>query len=125
MSYIKLIFIALIIFVVFLAVFQNEEMFIHEHRVQFDLWVYQLPAYFVKNYALLAIAFGFGVILSIFMGIFTSLGKRSEIKNSRRRIKELEKEISIMKTAAPSAPSGSGVNQSEKPSNIPFVAPGS
>lgn len=125
MSYIKLIFTALIIVVVFLAVFQNKEMFIYEHRVQFDLKVYQLPAYFVKNYALLAIAFGFGVILSIFMGIFTSLGKRSEIKNSRRRIKELEKEISIMRTAAPSTPSDSGVNQSEKPSNIPFVAPGS
>lgn len=125
MSYIKLIFIALIIVVVFMAVFQNEEIFIHEHRFEFDLWIYQLPAYFVKNYALLAIAFGFGVLLSIFMGIFTSLGKRSEIKKSRRRIKELEKEISIMKTAAPSTSPDSSVNQSEKPSNIPFVAPGS
>ena len=124
MSYIKLIFIALIIVVVFMSVFQNEEIFIHEYRFQFDLWVYQLP-YFVKNYALLAIAFGFGVLLSIFMGIFTSLGKRSEIKKSRRRIKELEKEISIMKTAAPSNSPDPSVNQSEKPSNIPFVAPGS
>jgi len=32
MNYIKLIFTALIIIVIFLAVFQNEEIFIHEYR---------------------------------------------------------------------------------------------
>lgn len=124
MNYIKLIFTALIITVIFMAVFQNEEIFIHEYRFQFDLWVYQLPAYYVKSYALMLVAFGFGVVLSIFMGIFSSSSKKDEIKNNQRRIKELEKEISDIRTAqAPSSPSILGIGQSEKSSSSPFISP--
>lgn len=124
MNYIKLIFTALIIIVIFMAVFQNEEIFIHEYKFQFNLWAYQLPAYYVKSYALMLVAFGFGVVLSIFMGIYSSSSKKAEIKNNRRRIKELEREISDIRTAkAPSSPSIPGVGQSEKSSSSPFITP--
>jgi len=70
-------------------------------------------------------AFGFAVVLSIFMGIYSSSGKKAEIKNNRRRIKELEKEISDIRMAkAPSSPSVPGVVQSEKSSSSPFITPG-
>ncbi len=125
MNYIKLIFTALIFIAIFVVIFQNQEAFVHEYRLEFDLWIYQLPAYYVKSYALMLFAFGFGVVLSIFMGIYNSSGKRAKIKSSNKRIKELEKEISDIRMArTPSAPSAPGVGQSEKSSGSPFITPG-
>jgi len=94
MKYIKLIIVALLILIVFLAIFQNQEMFNDQYKFQLDLKVYETPAYYLKNYALIGIAFLFGVILSAFLGIFSGSKKRSEIKSKNERIKELEKVIS-------------------------------
>ena len=99
MKYIKLIIVALLILIVFLAIFQNQEMFNDEYKFQLDLKVYETPAYYLKNYALIGIAFVFGVILSAFLGIFSSSKKRGEVKSKNQRIKELEKEISNMQSS--------------------------
>ncbi len=99
MKYIKLIIVALLILIVFLAIFQNQEMFNDEYKFQLDLKVYETPAYYIKNYALIGIAFVFGVILSAFLGIFSSSKKRGEVKSKNQRIKELEKEISNMQSS--------------------------
>ncbi len=100
MKYIKLIIVALLILIVFLAIFQNQEMFNDQYKFQLDLKVYETPAYYVKNYALIGIAFVFGVILSAFLGIFSSSKKRGEVKSKNQRIKELEKEISNMQSGS-------------------------
>jgi len=100
MKYIKLIIVALLILIVFLAIFQNQEMFNDEYKFQLDLKVYETPAYYLKNYALIGIAFVFGVILSAFLGIFSSSKKRGEVKSKNQRIKELEKEISNMQSSS-------------------------
>ena len=124
MKYIKLIVIALIILIVFTAIFQNQEIFTQDYKFQLDFKVYQSPAYYIKNYAILGIAFAFGIILSIFVGIFSGSRKRSEIKNKNQRIKELEKEISNIQTtkAFDTAPPASTSSESETSS---FSAPGS
>ena len=98
MKYIKLIVIALVLLIVFMAIFQNQEMFNDQYKFQLDLKVYETPAYYVKNYALIGIAFALGIILSIFLGIFSSSKKRSEVKSKNQRIKELESEISKMQS---------------------------
>ncbi len=100
MKYIKLIIVALLILIVFLAIFQNQEMFNDEYKFQLDLKVYETPAYYIKNYALIGIAFVFGIILSAFLGIFSSSKKRGEVKSKNQRIKELEKEISNMQSSS-------------------------
>ena len=73
MKYIKLIVIALVLLIVFMAIFQNQEMFNDQYKFQLDLKVYETPAYYVKNYALIGIAFALGIILSIFLGIYHEL----------------------------------------------------
>ena len=100
MKYIKLILVALIILIVFLAIFQNQEMFNDQYKFQLDLKVWESPAYYLKNYALIGIAFVFGVILSAFLGIFSGSKKRSEIKSKNARIKELEGEISSLRSGS-------------------------
>ena len=100
MKYIKLIVIALVLLIVFMAIFQNQEMFNDQYKFQLDLKVYETPAYYVKNYALIGIAFALGIILSIFLGIFSSSKKRSEVKSKNQRIKELESEISRMQSGS-------------------------
>jgi cell division protein FtsB len=98
MKYIKLLIIALLILIVFLAIFQNQEMFNDQYKFQLNLKLYETPAYYIKNYALIGIAFVFGIFLSIFLGIFSSSKKRGEVKSKNQRIKELEKEISNLQS---------------------------
>ena len=101
MKYIKLIIVALLVLlIVFMAIFQNQEMFNDQYKFQLDLKVYETPAYYVKNYALIGIAFGLGIILSIFLGIFSSSKKRSEVKSKNQKIKELEQEISNLRSGS-------------------------
>jgi len=100
MKYIKLIIVALLILIVFLAIFQNQDMFNDQYKFQLDLKVYETPAYYVKNYALIGIAFALGIILSIFLGIFSSSKKRGEVKSKNQRIKELESEISNLRSGS-------------------------
>jgi len=123
MKYIKLIIIALIILIVFIAIFQNQDIFTQNYKFQLDFKVYQTPAYYITNYAILGIAFAFGVILSLFLGIFSSTRKRSELKSKNQRIKELEKEISDIQTtkAFDPAPASGTTGESETSS---FTAPG-
>ncbi|MGI9553366.1 MAG: LapA family protein [Thermodesulfobacteriota bacterium] len=124
MKYIKLIVIALIILIVFTAIFQNQDIFNQDYKFQLDFKVFQTPAYYIKNYAILGIAFAFGIILSIFLGIFGSSKKRSEIKSKNQRIKELEREISSIQTtkAFDTAPVAGTSGESEPSS---FSTPGS
>ena len=124
MKYIKLIIVALVILIVFTAIFQNQDIFNQDYKFQLDFKVFKTPAYYIKNYAILGISFALGVILSIFLGIFSGSRKRSEIKSKNQRIKELEKEISSIQTskAFDPAPSGSTSGESETSS---FTAPGS
>lgn len=124
MKHIKLIIIALIILVIFIAIFQNQDVFNHDYKLQLDFILYQTPAYYIKNYALLVISFAFGIILSIFLGIFSSSGKRAQIKSKNQRIKELEKEISNIRTAKPSNPV-STISTLGKSGTSPFSTPGS
>lgn len=98
MKYFKLIVIALVLLIVFMAIFQNQDMFNDQYKFQLDLKVYETPAYYVKNYALIGIAFALGIILSMFFGIFSSSKKRGEVKSKNQRIKELESEISTLKS---------------------------
>ncbi len=122
MKYIKLVIVAMIILIFFLAVFQNVDVFSHNYKFGLDLTLYQTPVYHVKNYALLAFAFAFGVVLSLFLGIFSSCGKRSEIKNKNRRIKELENELSDIRKSKTSE-TNSNVVTSQSSSSSPFVVP--
>ena len=124
MKYIKLIIIALIILIVFTAIIQNQDIFTQDYKFQLDFKVYQTPAYYIKNYAILGIAFALGIILSVFLGIFSSSKKRSELKSKNQRIKELEKEISSLQTTKgfDPAPTVEPAGESETTS---FTAPGS
>ena len=124
MKYIKLIIIALAILIVFTAVFQNQDIFNQDYRFQADFKIFQTPAYYIKNYALLGISFAFGVILSIFLGIFSGSRKRSEIRNKNRRIKELEKEISSIRTTKAFDPPPSPGSTSGESATSSFTAPG-
>ena len=123
MKYIKLIIIALVILIVFTAIFQNQDIFNQDYKFQLDFKVFQTPAYYVKNYAILGIAFAFGVLLSIFLGLFSGSKKRSEIKSKNQRIKELEREISSIQTtkAFDTAPPAGTSGESETST---FAAPG-
>ena len=123
MKHIKLIIIALIILVIFISVFQNQDLFTHDYKFQLDFKLYQTPAYYVKNYALLATSFAFGIILSVFLGIFSSSGKRTQIKSKNQRIKELEKEISDIRTTRASNPALSNITSGESKTS-PFTTPG-
>ena len=124
MKYIKLIVIALVILIVFTAIFQNQEIFTQDYKFQLDFKVYQSPAYYIKNYAILGIAFAFGIILSIFLGIFSGSRKRSEIKSKNQRIKELEKEISNIQTTKAFDPTPPASTSSESETSS-FSTPGS
>ncbi len=125
MKYIKLIIVALVLLVVFMAIFQNQEMFNDQYKFQLDLKVYETPAYYVKNYALIGIAFALGIILSIFLGIFSSSKKRSEVKSKNQKIKELEQEISNLRSGTafnnqqtqPETSAGSGSSGFSPPSS--------
>lgn len=98
MKYFKLMVLSLIIIVIALIVYQNQEIFNLQHRFHFDLKVYKTPAYDVPNITVILISFALGVLLSLILGIFHSAGKRSEIKNKNKRIKELEDEISNLES---------------------------
>jgi len=117
MKYIKLIIVALLILIVFLTIFQNQEMFNDQYKFQLDLKVYETPAYYIKNYALIGIAFLFGVVLSAFLGIFSSSKKRSEVKSKNQRIKELENEVSTIR-------SGSTINNQQSQTETPSSGSG-
>ena len=124
MKYIKLIIIALIVLIVFTAIIQNQEIFTQNYKFQLDLKVYQTPAYYITNYAIIGISFALGIILSLFLGIFSSSRKRSELRDKNQRIKDLEKEISSIQTtkAFDPAPAAGTTSESETSS---FTAPGS
>ena len=124
MKYIKLIIIALVILIVFTAIFQNQDIFNQDYKFQIDFKVFQTPAYYIKNYALLGISFAFGIILSIFLGIFSGSRKRSEIKSKNQRIRELEKEISSIQTTKAFDPAPSGSSTSSESETSSFTAPG-
>lgn len=124
MKYIKLIIIALIIIIVFTAILQNEDIFTQDYKFQLDFKVFQTPAYYIKNYAILAISFALGIILSIFLGIFSSSRKRSELKTKNQRIKELEKEISNIQTTKAFDPAPPASTSGESGTSS-FTAPGS
>lgn len=98
MKYFKLIVLFLIILLVALIVYQNQEIFTQQHRFQFDLKAYKTPAYDVPNFTVILISFTLGVLLSLILGIFHSSVKRSEIKNKNKRIKQLEDKISDLES---------------------------
>ena len=125
MKYIKLIVIALVLLIVFMAIFQNQEMFNDQYKFQLDLKVYETPAYYVKNYALIGIAFALGIILSIFLGIFSSSKKRSEVKSKNQRIKELESEISRMQSGTAFGSQPAQTDTSSGSSSSGFSTPSS
>ena len=122
MKYIKLIIIALVLLIIFIAIFQNQELFNQQFTFQLDLKVYETPAYYLKNYAIIGISFVLGIILSIFLGIFSSSKRRSEIKTKNQRIKELEREVSAVQSRSfEETPPAAQSQQSESSS---FKAPG-
>ncbi|MGI9535043.1 MAG: LapA family protein [Thermodesulfobacteriota bacterium] len=125
MKYIKLIIIALILLIVFTAIFQNQDIFNQDYKFQLDFKVFQTPAYYIKNYAILGIAFAFGVVLSIFLGIFGSTRKRSEIKSKNQRIKDLEREISNIQTTKAFDPAPTAGTSGDSETSSSFSTPGS
>ncbi len=125
MKYIKLIVVALVLLIVFMAIFQNQEMFNDQYKFQLDLKVYETPAYYVKNYALIGIAFALGIILSIFLGIFSSSKKRGEVKSKNQRIKELENEISNLRSGSSFNNTQTQTETSAGPGSTGFSSPSS
>ena len=97
MKYLKTIFVALILVVFCILYVQNEEVFTHQFRLNFDLSVYKIGPYLVYNVALIGVAFVIGVIFSVLYGVLHSSGKSSEVNRKNERIRELEDEVSDLR----------------------------
>lgn len=97
MKYLKTIFVAIIIVVFCVLYVQNEAVFTHQFRLNFDLSVYKVGPYLVYNVALIGAAFVLGVLFSLIYGIFHSTGKSSELSKKDAKIRDLENRISDMK----------------------------
>ena len=96
MRYLKVIVFALIVAVFCVVSFQNQEVFIHQFKLQFNLGLIKSDPYLTRNVVLLLIAFFAGVIFSIIYGVLHTTSKKAELKSKDRRIKELEEQVSSL-----------------------------
>lgn len=90
MKFIKILIQAIIFLGLLLIIIQNEDVFTHEFELGLDLELWNSGTFVVKNIILIAAAFLLGVILTIFWGAFSSVGKSSTIRQQKKKIKELE-----------------------------------
>ena len=97
MKYLKTIFVALILVIFCILYVQNQEVFTHQFRLNFDLSFYKIGPYLVYNVALIGVAFAIGVLFSVLYGVLHSSGKSSEMNRKNDRIRELEDEVSDLR----------------------------
>ena len=90
MRYIKILIQAIVFLGLILIIIQNENVFTHEFELGLDLEIWGSGIFVVKNIILIATAFLLGVVLTIFWGAFSSVGKSSTIRHQKKKIKELE-----------------------------------
>ncbi len=90
MRFIKILIQAIILVILIIAIFQNQEIFTNEFELGLDLKVWDSGTFITSNGILIVASFLLGVILTIFWGAFSSAGKRSTIKQQNKKIKELQ-----------------------------------
>ncbi len=90
MKFIKILIQAIILVILIIAIFQNQEIFTNEFELGLDLKVWDSGTFITSNGILIVASFLLGVILTIFWGVFSSVGKRSTIKRQNKKIKELQ-----------------------------------
>ena len=90
MKFIKILIQAIILVILIIAIFQNQEIFTNEFELGLDLKVWDSGTFITSNGILIVASFLLGVILTIFWGVFSSVGKRSTIKQQNKKIKELQ-----------------------------------
>lgn len=90
MKFIKILIQAIILVILIIAIFQNQEIFTNEFELGLDLKVWDSGTFITSNGILIVASFLLGVILTIFWGAFSSAGKRSTIKQQNKKIKELQ-----------------------------------
>lgn len=98
MKYIKTIFVAAIVVIFCVLYVQNEDVFTHQFRLNFDLSVYNVGPYLMYNVALIGVAFFLGVLFSVIYGVFHSGGKSSELNKKDEKIRSLENKISDLES---------------------------
>ncbi len=120
MRFIKILIQAIIFLGLLLIIIQNESVFTKEFQLGLDLEIWSSGTFVVKNIILIASAFLLGVILTVFWGAFSSVGKSSTIKQQKKKIKELEKSAPV----STSSDSGSSsYSASETVSSEPHEVP--
>ncbi len=90
MKFIKILIQAIILVILIIAIFQNQEIVTKEFELGLDLKVWDSGTFITSNGILIVASFLLGVILTIFWGVFSSVGKRSTIKQQNKKIKELQ-----------------------------------
>ena len=90
MRFIKILIQAIILVILIIAIFQNQEIFTNEFELGLDLKVWDSGTFITSNGIVIVASFLLGVILTIFWGAFSSAGKRSTIKQQNKKIKELQ-----------------------------------
>lgn len=90
MKFIKILIQAIILVILIIAIFQNQEIITKEFELGLDLKVWDSGTFITSNGILIVASFLLGVILTIFWGVFSSVGKRSTIKQQNKKIKELQ-----------------------------------
>ncbi len=90
MKFLKILIQAIILVILIIAIFQNQEIFTNEFELGLDLKVWDSGTFITSNGILIVASFLLGVILTIFWGAFSSAGKRSTIKQQNKKIKELQ-----------------------------------
>src|SRR5919108_3299647 len=98
MKFVKIILLALI-FVLFIAlVIQNQQVFTHVFSLKLNLNFYEIGPYLVTNLVLIAVSFLVGVIFAVLYGALSAISMRTELREKNRRIKELEKQKTEVRT---------------------------
>ena len=99
MKFIKIIILALI-FVLFIAlVIQNQQVFTQAFSLKLNLNFYQIGPYLVTNLVLIAVSFLIGVIFAVLYGALSAVSMRRELREKDRRIKELERQRTEVRTS--------------------------
>lgn len=122
MKFIKIIILAFI-FVLFIAlVIQNQQVFTQAFSLKLNLNFYQIGPYMVTNLVLIAVSFLVGVIFAVLYGALSAVSRRRELREKDRRIKELERQRTEVRTTPTPTPTPT-TTPTASPSPSPFKSP--
>jgi uncharacterized membrane protein (DUF106 family) len=120
MRFLRVIFIVIIIVLFAIIYTQNLDVFTHTFELKLDFKSYLIGPYITKNIVLILVAFVVGAFVALVFGALQSMSASSDAK---RKIRELQAQVTELSQAGPGAVEQGSAEVEEKKDDSPFAPP--